>query len=156
MPVTLHDLAKRALDAAGMRYDEAEGFAALRIGATGENGRWIVMTRYDETHVLRVYSIAPLAVSEARRAAALELVARANAQLPLGCFELRIDEGELLFRTSLDGEAIEAAGAEKLGEELVRGVLLSNLAAMDTYLPAILRVVDQGLEPVEALARSEA
>lgn len=155
MPVTLHDLAKRALDGAGMRYDEADGFAALRIGATGENGRWIVMTRYDQTHVLRVYSIAPIKVPEDRRAAALELVARINAQLPLGCFELRIDEGEILCRTSIDGEAIEAAGAEKLGEELARGVFLSNLAAMDAYLPAILRVADQGLDPVEALARSE-
>jgi hypothetical protein len=154
MDVSIHELARRAIKAAGLRFDETEGFPALRFGVTGENGRWICQTRFDtKTRVLTFYSICPLRADGPRKEAVNELVTRANFALPIGSFELDLDGGEIRFRTSIDAQPVESAGAESLGQSMVESAMFANIRAMDAYLPAIASVIEHEIDPKDALAK---
>ena len=95
------------------------------------------------------YSVAPLTVEPARRAAVMEFVTRANYDLVLGNFELDLDDGEVRFKTSIDIEGVE------LSRELIRPVVHANLLLVEQYLPGLIAVADGTLPPGEAMARCE-
>jgi hypothetical protein len=116
-----------------------------RVG--GESGDWLVYGIVRDGHRLLFYSGGGF-VPEERRAAAMELVTRANWGLPVGNFELDLDTGELNFKTSVDLEDVEPSDA------LLRHLVLTNVYTFDQYRPAIEAVV-RGENPAAALAAVE-
>ena len=146
----------RVLAAEQLPFDEASGARALRIPFEGAHGRWLVFARDDDGALLRFYALCPVgADGDGPRAALLELVARINYGLPLATFELDVDRGELRVRTGVDAEPLAHASAEVIDAH-VSASLYACAAALDLYLPAILRVLEHGEAPREALARAEA
>jgi hypothetical protein len=123
---------------------------AVRAGFEGTNGRWAVYLKLDDAkQLVAVYSVSPVSAPRELMAELAELLTRANFNLPMGNFELDLDDGEIRFKTALD---VEGAA---LTVQLVRRLVLTNVVAMDLYLPAVLAVVEKGVEPKEALARAE-
>ncbi len=146
----------RVLAAEQLPYDEARGAHAMRIPFEGANGRWLVFARDDDGALLRFYALCPVgADGERQRAALLELVARINHGLPLATFELDVESGELRVRTGVDAEPLALATPEVVDAH-VSAALYACAAALDLYLPAILRVLEHGEAPSAALARAEA
>lgn len=94
------------------------------------------------------YSVAPVVVPEALRAAAAEFVTRANYGLAVGNFELDLDDGEVRFKTSID------VTGDRLTYALVKQLVMINLRVLLHYLPGLTALL-AGTSAGEAIARLE-
>ncbi len=127
-----------------------EGEPLLQLAFDGENGKWACYARAGaDPESVGFYSICPLTVPEARRAAVMELVTRANYGLLLGNFELDLVDGEVRYKTSVGLEGAEPTAA------VLRGVAYPNVLMMDRYLPAIMSVISGARSAAEAVAEIE-
>lgn len=104
----------------------------------------------DESEQLMFYSVWPEPVPEARRRDVMEFVTRANDGLPVGNFELDLDDGEVRIKTAIDVEGIE------LTPQLCANVVDANLAVMDRYYDALQQVITGAASPVDAIEAAEA
>ena len=125
-----------------------EGDATVaRLDGKGKNGEWMLHVSTDEdSERCTVYSVGPFTVDAPRRAAVMELFNRINFQLEIGNYDFDLDSGDLAFRTSIDVEG------DRLSAALVAQLVAANVAAFDTYLPALEAVAQSDAEPVAALA----
>jgi len=126
---------------------DAQPAASLEF--QGEQGRWTCFAEIRQPYEqFLFYSIAPLQISPDRRMEMAEFLTRANYGLPLGSFEMDLDEGDIHFKTGIDVEG------EQLTQGLVKHVVYTNVIMMDRYLPGIERVAT-GTSPREAIAEVE-
>jgi hypothetical protein len=132
-------------------YQRIERREILRLGFTGDHGNWtcFAQSREDQRQVV-FYSICPLRVPEAKRAALAEYLTRANYGLIVGNFELDYDDGEIRFKTSLDVEDAELTSA------LLSHIVYANVTNMDRYLPGIVAVLAGSQTPLEAVSSIDA
>jgi len=122
----------------------------LRLPFQGAAGNWLCFAQAREAQDQFVfYSVYPELVPAAQRAATAELLTRANYGLVMGNFELDYADGEVRFKTSLDVEG------SALTLPLIQACVYANVVLMDQYLPGIVALLAEGLEPAVALARVE-
>lgn len=99
----------------------------------------------EEAGLVRLYVELPTRVPEHRHAAAVELITRANHELPLGNFEFDYGSGEVRFRAVADS-------AEGCFSAAAAGRLLQHaLDACDRYHDPLMQVIYGGLSPAEAI-----
>lgn len=103
----------------------------------------------DEEDRLVCYSTMLGPAKKSRRAEVMEFLTRANFALPVGNFELDLDDGEVCFKTSLDLEDVELTPA------MCRNLVDNNLMVMGTYFDALTSVMKGEAEPGEAIASVE-
>ncbi len=120
----------------GIPFQEMDDHLILRIPINGENGFWdcFVEAREQERQCL-IYSVYRERVPQYKRLAVAEFITRANYGLPMGCFEMEFDEGEVRFRTSINIES------ERFSFGLLRPLFYGNNAVMDRYFPGITKVL---------------
>jgi len=147
---TLLATVEGVLKAEGLEGQTAAELSGIRLGFTGENGNFLCFIRVDEGNKRAVfYAIAPFSVAKDRRADVALLVTRANFDLPQGCFELDLDDGELRFRTTAH------FGKGAVDTSVLAASLWGAVAAMDRYLPALMATAQQNLAPEKAIALVE-
>ncbi len=78
-----------------------------------------------------------------------EFITRANYGLPLGCFEMQFDEGEVRFRTSINLES------EQFSFGLLHPLFYANNAVMDRYFRGITMVIKGKAIAKQAIAMIE-
>jgi hypothetical protein len=134
----------------GWPVAEVANQSIVSLNFQGQHGRWMCYGQTREDHQQFVfYSVCPVVVPEARRAAMAEFVTRANFGLIIGNFELDYADGELRYKTSIDVEGTE------INQALIRQCVYANVLMMDQYLPGILSLVYSDTEPTAALALVE-
>ena len=137
-------------ESAGITATPVEGEPAFRLVLGGERGLMPAMAGLLlERHQFVTYVAAPSTCPADRRAATAEFVARANWGLPMGNFELDMDDGSVRFKCSLD---YEDAG---LTSELVRNTFAPAAFTMDRYLEGLLAVMYGSKEPEAAILAIE-
>ena len=104
----------------------------LHFGINGVNVRWRSMACEDESGRFVLVSLIPLQAPEHRRSACAELIARINARLGLGRFDLDFSDGELRYVTS-----VPLSDHDELGVEVIAHVIRGHHALVDTFMPAI-------------------
>ncbi|MEM9213241.1 MAG: YbjN domain-containing protein [Cyanobacteria bacterium P01_F01_bin.150] len=131
-------------------FTHLAGENALHLAFIGENGRWhcIAQAREDK-QTIAFYSICPIATPENRRGAIAEFITRANYGMVIGNFEMDFSDGEIRYKTSIDVEG------SVLNSALIRQLVYTNVLTMDQYLPGILAVIEEGVEPGVAVERVE-
>lgn len=90
-----------------------------------------------------------LAMTPAQRMAVAEYITRANYGLPLGNFELDLEDGELNFKNAVqvpDGVISTA---------LLRPYLLNAVETVNYYLPGLQQVLAGGATPAAAVTALE-
>ena len=97
-----------------------------------------------------VYSVLDEQISPDLRVKVNEFITRANFGLSFGNFEMDFDDGEMRFKTSL------SLNNEPLTEGLLDQLIMTNLAAMQDYLPSLQEVLSGKLSPEEAIEKSQA
>jgi hypothetical protein len=146
----LMDVVLRFFQEDQWNYLKIEGKSLIRAGHRGEHGTWICYARVDEGNCRFIFhSVMGMNVRPEYRAAAAEYLTRANMLLPVGNFEINMDDGDVRCKTSVetpDGD---------LSVATVRALVYANLRAMDTYFPGLLSVIHAGLSPSAAIARVE-
>jgi hypothetical protein len=131
-------------------FTKLKGEPTLRLAAQGNHGQWDCYAKaLDERSQFVFYSICPTPAPEAKRAPVSEFLARANYGLVLGNFELDFDDGEIRYKTSLD------ATHQPIRSAAIKQLVYTNIMTMDQYLPGLLAVIEQDMEPREAIQRVE-
>ena len=97
------ELAAEVLDEHGWDFEELDDDTALGWRMSGPDGSWssFAVAREDEGR-FAVYSVLDGVIPEQLRADAAELLARANWGLPIGNWELDMDDGTVRCKTSID------------------------------------------------------
>ena len=137
------------LEEDGWSPEVQDGEPLLRVMAGGKNGEWECFGEVRKGSLAVFSSSLPDEVPAGRRAAAAELVTRANWGLALGAFELSYATGELNFRTGIDLEGLEPAPLH------FRHLVHQNIVTFDRYLPAIRAVAAGTAEPAATIAAVE-
>jgi len=131
-------------------YTEIEDDTGFQWRVQGPDGAWSVyaLARGEERR-FAVYSILDVTVPHERRTEAAELVARANHGLPVGNWELDMDDGGLRYKTAIDvvGGGLSLAAARRLIER--------NLSITDAYLAAFTLFAEGKLSAGDALRAAE-
>lgn len=129
--------------------DEGDRTIAFRLG-DDEGREWDGAVLVDEESAVVVfYSTMLDTVPKDRLHAVMELVTRANFALPVGKFELDLDDGEVCFATALDLEGVE------LTEPMIANLVRTNLGVMGAYHDALRGVMEGEMTALEAIESVE-
>lgn len=146
---TILDSVVEFLEADGWPIHPVENQPAYSMTFQGEQGTWFCVAQANEEDRQFVfYSACPVEASPEVYTSVAELLTRINNILLTGNFEMNYLNGNVRFRTS-----IEMPGHE-LGAFLVQRIVYANVITMDTYLPALLNVIQNGVSPLEAISNA--
>lgn len=95
------------------------------------------------------YSQCPIQIPSDRWAAMAEFLTRANYGIPIGNFEINLDNGDIRFKTGIDIEG------DRLSPALFNGIVQANLDMMTQYLPGIVRVGLESASPSQVITELE-
>ena len=127
-------------------FTKLQGQPVLQVACQGKNGQWFCYAHAKEHQQQFIfYSICPITAPEDKRQTTAEFLTRANYGMAIGNFELDLDDGEIRYKTSIDveGSTLEPA--------LINQLVYANVVTMDQYLPGILAVLEQGMDPKAAI-----
>jgi hypothetical protein len=134
----------------GFNFKQNDEKEVLSFGMEGDSVRWNVMLcAKQKRDDLIAYSILPINVPPERRPTDCEFIMRVNYNLPLGNFEMDMNDGEVRYKTSL------ALGGQELTDALIHPVLTANLQTMSRYLPGLMKVIFSNDDVAEAVKSCE-
>lgn len=146
----LLDKVKQFLTEDDWKFEAVPDTTILRMGFKGDNGNWTVLAQSKEDYEqVFIYSVWTSNVSEDKRAAAAEYVTRANYGLPIGGFEMDLNDGEVRYKTSIDIEGGE------LTPTMIKNLLYLNVLTFDKYLGGLNKVVFGGVAAADAIKEIE-
>lgn len=146
----LLDRVAQFLDEDDWKYQRFDDAALIRTAFQGDNGNWnIVVQSKEDFEQVFIYSVWSNNVPADKRMAVSEYLTRANYGMPIGCFEMDFQDGELRYRTSLDVEGGE------LSPVMIKNLLYLNAYTFDKYLPGVNAVVFGGVSAEDAVAEVE-
>ena len=127
-------------------YTKIKGEPVLLTAFQGENGKWNCSAKVrEEQQQFIFYSICPVNAPENKRLAIAEFLTRANYGMIIGNFELDFADGEIRYKTSIDVEG------DRLTSALIKQLVYANVTMMDEYLPGIMLVIEDDVEPKDAI-----
>jgi hypothetical protein len=127
-------------------FSQVKDNATFLFGIAGNNGNFQCIAATDEDkHTFGFLSVCGANTPVEKRGQMLELINRLNFSLFLGNFEMDFEDGEVRYRTGFFFESIEA------NEYVLDQLVMTNIAMMDKYLPALMGVMFGGLTALEAL-----
>jgi hypothetical protein len=94
-------------------------------------------------------SYLPVAVPVEKRPAIAEYITRANYGLMTGSFEMDYNDGEVIYRTSLDFKN------DQLTSALIDNLAKANLAIFDRYYPGLMEIIYGNAEPETTVKKIE-
>jgi hypothetical protein len=109
----------------------------------GDNGNWrilIVVIDRDELRRVIVYAQLPARIPAVNMLKVAELLTRINCPLIIGNFTLDFDDGEVMFKTTLDLADVQVTKA------IFEQMYVINLSIMNHYFAQILSVGYGGAE----------
>ncbi|MEM9454762.1 MAG: YbjN domain-containing protein [Myxococcota bacterium] len=135
---------------------EAEGLEpldddSLAFQLAVDDGReWgCIALAEEDAEQLMFYSVLTEQAAPARVHEVMRFVTMANYGLPVGNFELDLDDGEVRFKTSIDLENLELTG------QVCRNVVELNLMLMELYYDGAIAVIRGERTAAEAIAAIE-
>ena len=122
----------------------------LRVACEGKSGKWFCYAKIDEIDQRFIfYSVSPYQASPEKLVAVAEYTSRANYGMTIGNFELDFADGEIRYKTSIDFQDSQASfGA-------IAQLVYTNISMMERYLPGILLVIEEDIEPNQAIEAIE-
>ncbi len=116
----------------------------------GESGQWMcyATVKEDQEQII-FYSELPVKAPNNKWQRVVEFLTRANYGLTIGNFEMDLDSGKILYKTSID---IEGNGPNSA---LIKSLVYANISTTDKYLPGIMSVIYTDVSPTEAIAQIE-
>lgn len=144
--MTLIDIAAAGAKELGLDAVRVEGFPVLNVTVKVPNGKLdMFIHAHDEARRLLVYTRPQaILVRDAALSAVAEFLTRANYGLPLGNFELDMNDGELNFKNSVD------VNGGELTSDMVKTLITFSLECVNRYLPGLRDVLD-GTAPQQAI-----
>ena len=151
MSESLLEVAAQFFTQENWQFVRSEEHPHLYMGYRCDSGEWHCYAEArEDTGMFLFYSIVPFLVPPEHRAAAAELLVRAGYDLPIGGFEMDMEDGRITYRTSIDVEG------DRLSVALVHNLVYANVSVMEMYLPAIAEIAEGSQRtPAEIVAAAE-
>ena len=125
--------------------EETSGF---RMIAKGDNGQWSCYAQaLEDKKQFIFYSILPVNTPLDKIPHVLDFLNRLNLELMYGNFQLDPDDGQIVFKTSID------VTNNALSIPLTKQVVYNNVLTMDQCLPALMSIIYTDISPLEAVAK---
>jgi hypothetical protein len=141
---------RAALDARGWRYTWVAERGMVDLPVAGDHALYRLVGMVNEGGgQLVLYTLWPVRVPEARRAAAAELLMRASRGCTVGALELDFTDGGVRCRAGVDVEG------GTLTEPMVHALIAYALWLSDHWFGALMKVVYAQAEPQVAVAEVE-
>lgn len=134
------------LKARDWNFEVDEENQMINTGCRGENGQWKIRAGGVTDYTCAILSRFPIDCPQPKRPLCAELLTRINFMLPVGCFEMDLEDGQIFFKTNMP------YNQEPPECELLDNLLICNISSMDHYLPVIMQVIYAGVGPAKALA----
>jgi len=134
---TLYSTIAAFMDEAKRPYQGEAASGILTTEIIGDDGSWrvyIQITDDDETRRVVIHAQLPARIPDSNRVNVAELLTRINYDLIVGNFELGLDDGEVLFKTTLD------LADGQLTQAMFERMYMLNGQIMNQYFPQILSV----------------
>jgi hypothetical protein len=129
-----------------IRYWQVDQSGAFRWDFEDENGSFrSYIDARDRERSVRVYTLAPVTVPKRRRMQVAELLTRINEHFAFGYFGLGMDDGVVLFKTSI------ILGRSSLHDDVMQYLLHAHCWAMSQYFPALSMVAVGDIAPKHAI-----
>lgn len=144
--MNLIDIAQTCLDDMQLPATRVPNLPVINLPIDSENGKLnMFIHSHEETHRIFVYTRPQdLLVPIERIGALAEFLTRANYGLPLGNFEIDMNDGEMNFKNSLD------ISDGVLTTKMVQTLIVFSLECLNRYLPGIREVIG-GTAPKAAI-----
>ncbi len=151
LELTMLAIVEQVLEDRGWEQDEAEDDEdVIRWRMSTEHGAWTSYALARELDGrLAIYSVLDVVFPADRLHDGALLVTRANHGLPVGNWEVDLDDGTVRCKTSI------ALGGERLSIALASALIEHNLAIVDAYLEGFTAFAAGRMTVEEALALSE-
>ena len=135
--MTLTDTAEQCLQSMGLPYVRIPDMPVINLPVEGATGKLnLYIHSHEQNRRLFVYSRPQdLPVPQKRISALAEFLTRANFGLPLGNFEIDINDGEFNFKNSID------VNGGELSVDMVKTLIVFLLECINRYLPGIRAVL---------------
>ena len=144
--MSLIDTASACFTDLQLESKKVEGFPVLSLTIEAPNGKLdMYVHAHDDKQRLLIY-LRPqgIIVTEDKLSLLADYITRANYGLPLGNFELDMNDGELNFKNSLD------VNGGALTKEMVKTLVLFAIECVNRYLPGVRAVLNGGV-PKDAI-----
>jgi len=127
---------------------QVPGEAILTTTYEGTHGQWVfVVVPHEDLRVVTMFSRSPMECPPERFGEVSVFLERVNFGMTYGAWVMDREDGEIRFRIGLD--VSEGEPSEHL---LMRSTLLC-ITAMDSLLPALRAVIEEGVSAEDALKR---
>ncbi len=135
--LNLTDPAEHCLKAMGLPAIRVQGMPVINLPVDSASGKLnLYLHSHEAAHRLFVYTRPQdLPVPQDRITVLAEFLTRANFGLPLGNFEIDLNDGEFNFKNSID-----IADGE-LTPKMVQTLVVFSLECLNRYLPGIRAVI---------------
>jgi hypothetical protein len=131
----------------GWAFERAKDEGILRLGFSGQSGRWLCFVEVKEALSQVVFvSTSTEPVEKPQVPAVAEFLMRLNSELVVGGFDLDYDTGHFRFRTALDSEGSSSWAP------LFKNIVMLNVASFDRFAPGV-KEVQAGASPKAVAAR---
>jgi hypothetical protein len=122
----------------------------LRVGIRLNSAQCgLVIETGTDPEEFSIFLYLPVKVPEPKRYSVMEYLTRLNFHLPMGHFELDLDDGTVRFVTS------QLVHEGQLPVKLTLAMMRNALDRVETFFPGILRIVHGHLHAVAALTEIE-
>ena len=113
-----------------------ENSITLTTRFVGESLEWNCFGNILETQSqFAFYSVLPVLVPPAKHLSVAKLITQINYSLIIGNFELNFEEGQVLFKTSVDAEG------SHIDTALVKRMVYTNVLMMNQYSSDIMKEI---------------
>jgi hypothetical protein len=142
----LIDIAQACLDTMELPSTRVPNLPVINLPVDIENGKLnLFIHSHEDSRRVFVYARPQdMLVPIDRIGALAEFLTRANYGLPLGNFEIDMNDGEMNFKNSID------ISDGELTQKMVQTLVVFALECLNRYLPGIRAVID-GTEPKFAI-----
>ena len=131
-------------------YQIVEEQSLIRLMFNGNNGKWVCYAdAKEEAEQFIFYSLLSFKVPEDKRQLIAEFITRVNYGLLIGNFELDFSDGEIRYKTSIDGEGTH------IDTFLIKRLVYANVLTTDKYIPGFMKVIYSKFSPAEVIDEIE-
>jgi len=134
---TLYSIIAAFMEEAERPYQGEAESGILSAEINGDDGSWrvyIQITDDDKDRLVVIHAQLPARIPDSNRVNVAELLTRINYDLIVGNFELGLDDGEVLFKTTLD------LADGQLTQAMFERMYMLNGQIMNQYFSQILSV----------------
>ncbi len=125
----------------GFKFEEILGESSIIFYHQGNNGQVMcVVSILEDSQAVVFTSLYPRSVSAEKRRDIILLLTRINFGLPLGNFELGMDDNFVAYQTAIN------VGSAHLTPALLQHIVDDNLIIIDRYIPEINKLLDQQMQ----------